>query len=458
MIRYPGHEAVIQLAHEYGQEHVFEYWSELDDPGKKRLLDDLCEVDFDLLSRLFSSRGGVPEYDFEPAPFISVPAGGAGEKEHARAREAGVAHVQAGKVAAFVVAGGQGSRLGYEGPKGKFPVGPISGKTLFQIHAEKVVASSRKFGVPIPFLIMTSRENHGETVDYFREQGNFGIDPDDLFIFPQNMIPALDMKGKLILEKKGRIFMNPDGHGGSLTALHTSGVLEVMRKRGIETISYFQVDNPLVRIIDTVFIGFHVLGEADVSSKAVRKAYPEEKVGVFVRFGNDTIGVVEYSDLPEEKTKSSDERGELRYIAGSIAIHLFRREFIERVTEGRDIALPFHTAKKKIIVISGGVEREIEGLKFEKFVFDALPLTGKNVIFETLREREFAPVKNREGVDSVESARKMMSEEHRRWLETRGIEVPDSVRVVEISSLAAVEPEDLDAKMTLPDGEEVYIP
>jgi UDP-N-acetylglucosamine/UDP-N-acetylgalactosamine diphosphorylase len=230
-----------------------------------------------------------------------------------------------------------------------------------------------------------------------------------------------------------------------------------MKERGNETKSNFQVDNPHVLIIDPVFIGFHLLRNADVSSKAVRKAYPEEKVGVFVRNPDGTLGVVEYSDLPEEKTMSRNEEGELRYIAGSIAIHLFRREFIERLTAGGEISLPFHTAKKKIPAYVDGERREIEGLKYEKFVFDALPLTEKNVVFETIREREFAPVKNREGVDSVESARAMMSDEHRRWLEVRGIRIPAEARTVEISPLLALEPEDLDPSLEFPEGKGVYL-
>ncbi len=457
MITFPGHEPIIRRVYEKKQEHVFDHWEGLTEEERKRLLDDLAGVDFDLIERLSASDEVHSGADFEPAPFIPVPSSAGEEGEYARAREAGEAHVRAGRVAAFVVAGGQGSRLGYEGPKGKFPVGPVSGKSLFQIHAEKVLAASRKFGTRIPFLIMTSRANHDETAAYFRENGNFGIDPGDLFIFPQNMIPALDARGRLILEDRDRLFRNPDGHGGSLTALQTSGALEKMKGRGIETISYFQVDNPLVRIIDPVFIGFHLLRNADVSSKTVRKAYPEEKVGVFVRYPDGTLGVVEYSDLPEEKTMSRDGKGELRYIAGSIAIHLFRRDFIERLTAGREITLPFHRAKKKIPAFVNGITREIEGIKYEKFVFDALPLTGNNVVFETLREREFAPVKNRDGVDSVESAQAMMSDEHRRWLEERGIRIPSEARTVEISPLVALEPEDLDPSLKLPDGEKVYL-
>ncbi len=457
MITFPGYEAVITRVYENNQEHVFEYWHELTDNEKKQLLDDLADVDFNLLHKLYSAKESVADTHFEPAPFIPVPASDAEVHEYRRARDAGIVHVRSGKTAAFVVAGGQGSRLGYEGPKGKYPVGQVSGKTLFQIHAEKIVKYTRKYGVAIPFLIMTSRANHDETRTYFRENGYFGLGPENVFIFPQNMIPSLDTGGKLIMETKKNVFKNPDGHGGSLTALYTSGVINEMKKRGIETISYFQVDNPLVKIIDPVFIGFHVLRGADISSKAVRKAYPEEKVGVFVRFSNNTIGVVEYSDLPEEKTRSVDEKGGLRYSSGSIAIHLFQRDFVEGITAGTEVSLPFHTARKKIKAFHKGAGKEIDGFKFEKFVFDALPLTDKNIVFEALREEEFAPVKNASGVDSVESAQKMMDGQYRSWLAVRGVRIPEGVRAVEISPLAAVEPDDIDPGLIIPDKEKVYL-
>jgi UDP-N-acetylglucosamine/UDP-N-acetylgalactosamine diphosphorylase len=457
MITYSGYEAVIRRVCEYGQEHLFAEWDGLSQEKKRSLLEELAQVDFDLMKMLYRERNAAAHMDFEPAPYIRVPATDSERAERQRARDAGIEIIRRGRVAAFVVAGGQGSRLGYNGPKGKFPVGPVSGKTLFRIHAEKIVRYGRKYGIAVPFLIMTSDENHNETTAYFRENNNFGIADGDLMIFRQNMIPSLDGSGNLLLREQHSLFRNPDGHGGSLTALYTSGALEAMAARGIEIISYFQVDNPLVNILDPVFIGFHGLRNADVSSKALKKAYPEEKIGVFVKFSNGRIGVIEYSDLPDAKARDTDTSGGLAYAAGSIAIHLFSTNFVERITAGTEISLPFHTAKKKLRSYSRGEYREIEGLKFEKFVFDALPLTDKNVVFETLREGEFAPVKNPKGVDSVESAQKMMSDLHRSWLAARGIAVPDAAGMIEISPLLAVEPEDIDQSLRVPKTERVYL-
>jgi len=457
MITCNGYDDVIRRVYEHGQEHVFAFWNELNESEQQELCRDLSGIDFELLEKIYASRNESVKEDYRPAPWIGIPESEEERSRYEEARAAGIEHVRGGRVAAFVVAGGQGSRLGFDGPKGKFPVTPVTGKTLFRVHAEKILKYSEKYGVDIPWFIMTSQANHDDTLRYFEEENWFGFSRDDIFLFPQNMIPSLDTEGRLILESKNRIFANPDGHGGSLTALRTSGSLDVMKERGIDLISYFQVDNPLVRIIDPAFIGFHTLRGADISSKALKKTGPGEKVGVFVEFSGGRTGVVEYSDLPEDRAGLRDENGELQYRAGSIAIHLFSREFCEAITSGADLSLPFHTARKKITAFVQGRVREIEGYKFEKFVFDALLLTGKNVVFETDREGEFAPVKNAEGVDSVESARQMMTDLYRSWLTEQGIRVPDRTSVIEISPLLAVEPGDIDRSLSLPDEERIYL-
>jgi len=457
MISYPGYDDLIVKVHDHHQEHVFEYWNELSTDERRKLLDDLRDIDFDLIRKLSSFNTIVLDTDFSPAPCISLPRSEREKGEYLQAEALGKIHVRDGKVAAFMVAGGQGSRLGYEGPKGMFKIGPVSNKSLFQIHAEKILKYSQKYNAAIPFLIMTSRANHEESEKYLRDNNFFGLAPSDVYLFSQSMLPSLDPDGRLILEKKNGVFKNPDGHGGSLTALHSSGVLAKMKQRGIETISYFQVDNPLVKIIDTVFIGFHVMRGADVSNKAVKKAYPDEKVGVFVRFSNNTIGVVEYSDFPEDKLHSLDDEGNINYSSGNIAVHLFKKEFVDQIAAGTVASLPYHAAKKKIKALKGGAIREIEGYKFEKFVFDALPLTDKNIVFEVLREEEFAPVKNPSGVDSVESARKLMQDQYRRWLAVKGIRVSPKTKIIEISPLVAVEPDDINKNLVLRDEETVYL-
>ena len=457
MVELKGYEDVIEKVYFRKQEHVFEYWNELSHEDKKVLLQELCEVDFDLLQRLYNSKENPVPPEFKPAPYIGRPQNNEEKKAFAEAEKKGIDHIKAGKVAAFIVAGGQGSRLGYDGPKGKFPAGPVSGKSLFHFHGEKIFAASKKYSTVIPYLIMTSTENHDETIAYFEEENYFGLNKDNVYFFKQNMIPSLDDKGNLVLSGKNRLFRNPDGHGGSITALQSSGVLDILRERGIETLSYFQVDNPLIKIIDPLFIGFHLSHAADISSKALIKDYPEEKIGVFVKFPDNKTGIIEYSDMPEEKLRSKDSMGNLVYAAGSPAIHIFSRLFIEEITRTGGTNLPYHTARKDIKVLKNGEFTTVKGYKFEKFVFDALPLARKDVILETDREKEFAPIKNAEGIDSPASAAQLMSNLHRSWLEAKGVTIPEKVKIIEISPLLSFDGSDLRPDIDIPEEEQVFL-
>ncbi|MCL1911682.1 MAG: UDPGP type 1 family protein [Leptospirales bacterium] len=454
MVRFSGYDDVIMRVYEHRQEQVFKYWDDLSDRDKKHLLDELKDVDLALMERLYAASGKHHEHlQFEPPLLVPLPETDEQKEERAMAINEGRESIKNGHVAAFIVAGGQASRLGYNSSKGIFPIGQVSGKSLFQLHGEKILASSRKYGAEIPWLIMTSVHNHDETSDYFKKMDFFGLDEKDIFIFPQNMIPSLDSNGKLVLETPWSLFKNPDGHGGSFKAMSSSGALMKIKERDIRIISYFQVDNPLVKIIDPEFIGYHILFMAEASSKAIPKAYPEEKVGVFVKFSDGKTGVVEYSDLPPEKITARAQDGSLLYSAGNIAVHLFNLDFIERLTSGESAALPFHTARKTLSAHEG----EIDGFKFEKFIFDALPMAEHTVVMETRREDEFAPVKNASGPDSPETSQKLMSELHRKWLLSRGIGIPEKVSVVEISPLTALEAEDIPHDIAIPNTQEVEL-
>lgn len=457
MIKCKGYEKTIESVYRFNQEHVFEYWKELNNKQRKELLDELSGIDFQLMDDLFTHRNEITaKRGFTPAPYIPLPES-CDDDKYKKAKEAGIEFIKQGNVAALLVAGGQGSRLGFDGPKGIFPVGPVSGKSLFRIHAEKILKSSRKYGTVIPWYIMTSVENHDATTKYFSENKYFGLKKNQVTFFTQDMIPSLDKNGKLILKNGYAISMNPDGHGGTLTALASSGALADMKKKGINAISYFQVDNPLVSIIDPVFTGYHILNNSDASSKGVIKTGPGEKVGVFVVFDSGETGIVEYSDLSEEKKNAMDSRGKLMFCMGNPAIHLFKRSYIEELTSGGNISLPYHLAVKKIESFSHGENKTVEGYKFEKFVFDALSMTGKNTIMETAREHEFAPVKNASGVDSAGTAKDLMSRLYHKWLSQRGISIPASVRTIEISPLLAVESGDLPFDLKVPDKEMVYL-
>ncbi len=407
---------------------------------------DLEVVDAELVARLI--KGDLlfepPQGNIEPADII--PADFASSEEALPYIQHGQDLLKSGKVAALVVAGGQGSRLGIDAPKGVIGVTPVKLKSLFCLFAEKILALQHKYGCAIPWFIMTSRENDTKTRDYFQENGYFGLNQGDIHFFVQGMLPSVTVDGKFIIGEDSGLFMNPDGHGGTFKALRASGSLDLMKDLGIKEIFYFQVDNPLVKVCDPLFLGLHDLSGAQMSSKVVRKASYEEKVGVIVKMNNKTI-LVEYSDMDDAARYATTPDGKMLHWAGSIAIHMIGREFAEEITS-HGTMLPLHRARKKIIAQGpDGRPMEMEGIKYEMFLFDALLLAQKTITLEVLREEEFAPVKNRTGIDSLETTTMMQSALYSSWLDRIGIEVRPGIRI-EISPLYALDLEDLKHKAT----------
>lgn len=448
---------LIEKFQQAGQGHLFAFFDRLSPDEQRRLLAEAEEIDLgeiDRLTRTLLSKdaaAGVNLEGLEPAHYEPLPEHGGDAAAWAKARTKGEEALRAGRVAAFTVAGGQGTRLGYNGPKGTFPVTPLKQKPLFRVFAEKIRAAGTRYGRPLHWFIMTSHQNHAATEAFFAEHNFFGLERDRVHFFRQGRMPAVTFDGKIMLETPGSLALSPDGHGGSLRALERSGSLDLMEREGIDTLSYFQVDNPLVRCIDPAFIGWHLLRGSEMSSKMVPKAYPEEKLGHFCAQGGRTV-VIEYSDLPMEMQRETDAKGQLRYIAGSIAIHVLDREFVRRMAGGRSAAagsknqpagssspvpassnaeagatLPFHRADKKIpTVTADGTPVKPEkpnGVKFEMFVFDALPFAKNPVVIETRRADDFSPVKNAEGVDSPQTCRDDQLRQFARWLRANGAEV-----------------------------------
>lgn len=414
-----------------GQEQVFAFWDALNPAERSELAAQAAEVDLAEIARLHrtlvqkSAGGAGMNLDgLSPAPCIRLPENGGDAAQWTAASAAGEAALRAGRVAAFTVAGGQGTRLGYDGPKGTFAVTPLRGKSLFQLFAEKIMAAGRRHGRPLHWFIMTSHVNHGQTEQFFAENRFFGLDRARVHFFRQGRMPAVDFAGKIMLETRCSLALSPDGHGGSFRALHRSGALDLMQSEGIATISYFQVDNPLVRCVDPAFIGFHLGARSGMSSKMVSKAYPGEKVGHFCRQQGKVV-VVEYSDMPAPMQRETNPDGSLRYGAGSIAIHAIDREFARRMAAGGEgVALLFHRADKKIATIDAAGRpvkpEKANGVKFEMFVFDALPFADNSIVIETARADDFSPVKNAEGVDSPRTARDDQLRQHARWLKSVG--------------------------------------
>jgi UDP-N-acetylglucosamine/UDP-N-acetylgalactosamine diphosphorylase len=331
-----------------------------------------------------------------------------------------------------------------------FPVGPVTNKSLFQIHAEKVLALRRRYGRPVPFLIMTSPATDAETRSFFAEHRNFGLPAGEVAFFCQGTMPALDRaSGRLLLEAPGRLFLSPNGHGGTLTALADSGLLERLRTQGARHIFYFQVDNPLVKVGDPVFLGHHVLRQADVSAKIVAKESATDKLGNLVLVdGRHTM--IEYSDLPESLARQTDEAGRLRIWAGSPAIHVFDVGFLGRAL-GAGAKIPFHTARKKVPYLDSDGRlvqpTQENALKFELFIFDVLPLADRVAVLETDRAEEFMPLKNATGPDSPETVRRAQCALFAGWLRKAGVEVAPGV-AVEVSPLFALDAEELAVKVT----------
>ncbi len=442
-----------KLLKDNGQEHVLHFWNELTPEKKGVLAGQLQTIDFNWLEkRCDNVKNNIEEFKLPvavtPAPVITLPQNAADIKSRTQMQNLGSTAISEGKLGIFLVAGGQGSRLGFDGPKGCYPVGPNSGKTLFQWHAEQIKAAGKKYNTTIPWYIMTSTLNHNDTINFFAENDYFGLGQENVLCFKQRMVPSVDNDYKLILSEKNQLALNPDGHGGCFWAICNSGALEDMQKRGIEYLSYFQVDNPLVTIADPVFLGYHLNAQSEMSSKILKKATPDEKVGN-ICIGDGKPTVIEYSDMTEENTLARDSEGNLLFWAGSIAIHIINVDFVEKI--GSNARLPWHVAKKKIPYIDReGTKIQPEtnnGIKFETFVFDAIPLVNQTLTLEVAREEEFAPVKNATGIDSAESCRQLMSNRFANWLESCGYTVPrkdngDSAFSLEISPLFALDQEE----------------
>jgi UDP-N-acetylglucosamine/UDP-N-acetylgalactosamine diphosphorylase len=359
-------------------------------------------------------------------------------------RPIGEAALSRGEVAVLVVAGGQGSRLGFDRPKGIFPIGPVTGKSLFQLHAEKVLALSRRFGKPVPFLIMTSHATHDETVAYFAENKDFGLARGQVCYFEQGTMPSLCLHtGDVLMEKPGVPFRSPDGHGGTLTALASTGLLARLKSEGIRHIFYLQVDNPLVNIAEPLFLGHHIAANSEVSSKVISKRNAQERAGVFATV-DGCCTIIEYSDLPKHLAAATDEAGRLRLWAGSPATHIFDVGFLERMTADPQ-GLPLHVARKKVSHVGEPEPQKENALKFERFIFDVLPKAERWVLLEAAREEEFAPVKNAEGDDSPATAKAALVAQAHRWLIAAGAKPEGDV---EISPLVALEARDLKGKVS----------
>ncbi|MEN6558211.1 MAG: UDPGP type 1 family protein [Thermoguttaceae bacterium] len=448
-------DRLLEILKPYGQEHLLAFWDRLGPDQQRSLARQIEAVDFLQLARWFEGRNRqadvrrLAERAAAPPGFRLDAAKNPFTAEQARRRA--VEELCAGRLAAVVVAGGQGTRLGFEHPKGMFPIGPISEKTLFQIHVEKIIAAARRYGAAIPLYVMTSPATHDETIAFFDAHGRFGLPSDQLVVFCQGTMPVLDAEtGRVLLDAPDRLAVSPDGHGGMLAAFERSGALADVRRRGIRHLFYFQVDNPLVDICGQEFVGYHLLAGSEFSTQVIAKRDPLERVGNVVEVDGRSM-VIEYSDLPDDCARRRNPDGSLAIWAGSIAVHVMDVELVARRAEGVE-GLPFHIARKKATYVDAAGRRveptSPNAIKFERFIFDLMPEANNAVVVEVDPSRAFAPLKNASGAseDTPEAVRRQMAALARDWLRQVGAEVGDRT-VVEISPLFALDAEQLAARV-----------
>lgn len=445
----------------YHQEHLLQGWETLPKEKQAAFARELEKIDFDQLTELFeyqqSGRAAHAETPAQkalrakpPAALIPQPRTDSEQARWRKADSRGEQLLIEGRVGAILVAGGQGTRLGFDHPKGMYPVGPVSNATLFQLLCEQLLARSRRGGKPIPYYIMTSDATHAETVAFFAEHHYFGLPASDVIFFQQGTMPAVDARtGKLLLAGPGQLAMSPDGHGGLLQALQRAELLDDMEQRGVDFLYYHQVDNPQAIVADPAYLGWHVLEGADVSIKVVAKTCAEEKMGIVVDVDGVTQ-IIEYSDMPAEVARRKTPTDELELWAGSTAIHVFSREFLNRLAASH-WELPFHVAHKAVphydpTTGATTTPDKPNAFKFERFIFDVLPQARKVLVVEANRTREYSPLKNAEGANSPSEVKSSLAGLHRGWLAAADMQVADGTPV-EISSLVAVDPEELAAKL-----------
>ena len=393
----------------YSQEHLLNNFKNLSEEKQKRLLEQIKNIDFDLIKSLYDTTQNITteiqDDQIKPIEFFDK------EKlydDYKKYKEIGEKAIRTKKLAAVTMAGGQGTRLGHDGPKGTYDIGLESHKSLFELLSDGLKEQGKKYGVIIPWFIMTSRENNDATVEFFAKHRYFGYEKDkNIFFFKQGELPMIDTEGKILIGEDGLIKEAANGHGGIYEALVKNGMTKKMRELGVEWVFIGGVDNCLVKMVDPVLMGIAIDKNVTAAGKSVVKANPQEKVGVFCK-KNGRPSVVEYTEIPKEMSEATDENGNLIYGESHILCNLFNIDAIERMGSK---PLPYHIAFKKATYIDKNGKTVVpdgpNAYKFEAFLFDAFGELDDMAILRVKREEEFAPVKNATGTDSPETAREL---------------------------------------------------
>lgn len=400
-----NYEQIVDLLKEHNQEQLLRYYEELSDEGKMKLLSQIEKVDWSLLDMVKEHGTDAVRGVIKPLDAVEITEI---EKNKEAYYQTGLEAIKAGKVGAVLLAGGQGTRLGSDKPKGMFNIGLTRDLFIFEQLMENTKKVVEAAGVWVPFYIMTSDKNHNDTVSFFEEHDYFGYSKEHIKFFMQEMAPSVDFDGKLLLEAKDSLSLSPNGNGGWFSSMQRSGVIEDAKARGVEWLNIFAVDNVLQKIADPLFVGA-VLDKGYISgAKVVRKNAPQERVGVLC-LEDGKPSIVEYYEMTEEMVTSRREDGELTYAFGVILNYLFRIDELEKIVEQK---LQTHIVEKKIPYIDDKGElikpETPNGYKFETLILDMIHLFENCLPYEVVREQEFAPIKNPTGVDSVESARELL--------------------------------------------------
>ena len=401
-----NYEQAKALLESKGQTQLLRYYDELDEAGKAKLLTAIENINWEFEDALANptDMSGAGR-DIRPIKGLRLPAIEARKAEY---EKIGVEAIKAGKVAAVLLAGGMGTRLGVDGPKGAYNIGVTKPLYIFEQQMKNLSEVNEKCGVFVPLYIMTSNKNHAQTVSFWKEHNYFGYPEADVKFFKQDMAPAVDYNGKIFLETKDTPALSPNGNGGWFGSMKRAGLVDDLKKRGVEWLNIYAVDNVLQRIADPVFVGATIDSGVNCGAKVICKNNPYEKVGVLCMDG-DKPDIIEYYELTDEMANQKDENGDLAYLYGAIMNYLFRLSQLEEIVNRK---IPVHIVEKKIeCLCEDGVTRKPEkenGKKFETLAVDLIKPMESVLPFEVVREREFAPIKNKTGVDSVESARELL--------------------------------------------------
>lgn len=466
-----------------GQDQVFTFFDSLSESEQSALYSQLSKFDpthiNNLVSKVLNPPVSESEADkkdvLEPLPEKATASLlEADEKTTQEWYDSGLKLIAEGKIAVVLMAGGQGTRLGSSAPKGCYDIGLPSGKSLFQIQAERIAKLqnlaqevSGKEEVVIPWYVMTSGPTRGPTQKFFEDNAFFGLKKENVFIFEQGVLPCISNEGKILMESKGKVryfkeitfncdcsianlpqfqvAVAPDGNGGIYAALVNSGARSDMKARGVEHIHAYCVDNCLVKVADPIFIGFSVSKKVDIATKVVRKRNATESVGLIVS-KNGKPGVVEYSEIDKETAEAEDEErpGVLKFRAANIVNHYYSIEFLDSIEKWAP-QLEHHIARKKIPYLDTATGETVKptkpnGIKFEQFVFDVFPLLDleKFASIEVRREDEFSPLKNARGTgeDDPDTSKADIMRQGARWIKAAGGETGEMVEVSPLVSYA----------------------